>query len=103
MSTQAIPGNRGLASPDTGVSAGKETPKKMKDAALQFEALLLAQMLRSARESGSPAEGEDNSSEAIRDMADQQFAQILAAGGGMGLAKLILQGLSEKPSPEPIK
>ena len=72
-------------------------PKKAADAAKQFEALLIGQMLRTARESG--AEGsfdQDSTSETMFDLADQQFAQMLANQGGFGLAKLIANGLAAK-------
>ena len=81
---------------DTRVNVPKDTSKKVKDAAMQFEALLFSQMLKSARDSGGETEGEDKSSSSIRDMADQQFSQVLASGGGLGLAKLIVQGIGEK-------
>ena len=86
------------AQPDSRVQVAKDTPKKMKDAAMQFEGLLFSQMLKSARNSGGETDGEDKSSESIRDMADQQFSQVLASGGGLGLAKLIVQGLADKPA-----
>jgi Rod binding domain-containing protein len=56
-------------------------------AASQFEALFVAQMLRSVRESAQT--GSDESSSAMRDIADEQFAQALAEGGGLGLARTI--------------
>jgi Rod binding protein len=86
------------AQPDSRVNVARDTPKKIKDAAMQFEALLFSQMMKSARDS----EGEDKSSGSIRDMADQQFSQVLASGGGLGLARLIVQGLADKPA-KPLK
>lgn len=55
--------------------------------ATEFEALLIAQMLKSAR-----AESE-NYTELMRDVAEQQLSAVLAAGGGLGLAKLVMDGL----------
>jgi len=81
-------------------SKAKQTdPAKMKDAARQFEALLISQMLKSARESNSGGWGgetDDKSGDSMMDMAEQQLSQILAAGGGLGLAKLVIQGISPK-------
>jgi peptidoglycan hydrolase FlgJ len=70
-------------------------PKNAAEAAKQFEALMIGQMLRSARETAS-SEGEDSTGETMFDMAGQQFAQMLANNGGFGLAKLITAGLKNK-------
>jgi len=71
------------------------TPKNAEEAARQFEGLLIAQMLRSARESASDSQGEDGDSESstMFDLSDQQFAQMLAQKGGLNLSRLILDGL----------
>jgi Rod binding domain-containing protein len=80
-------------------------PSRTTEAAQQFESLLLAEMLKSAHESasnlgGSDLEGEDDDSEAstMLDVADQQFAQMLAKNGGIGLTRLITKGLEAGPS-----
>lgn len=73
-----------------------EGRKRRCDAAKQFEALLIGQMLRSARQSGSGWLGsEDSSGECATDYAEQQFAAILARNGGLGLAGLITKGLEK--------
>ena len=74
-------------------------PKNAAEAAKQFEALMIAQMLRTAHESASGSldnEDEASSSDAMFDVAGQQFAQVLANSGGLGLAKMIVQGLQPK-------
>lgn len=67
-------------------------PKTPFDAAKQFESLLIAQMLRVARESMS---GDDSNStaETMFDVAGQQFAEMLADRGGFGLSRIIESGL----------
>jgi Rod binding domain-containing protein len=65
---------------------------KVEGAAKQFEALMIAQMLRTAREN---TEDEDSSSSTMLDVADQQFSQVLANNGGLGLATLIVKGLNQ--------
>ena len=68
---------------------------KIGHAAKEFEALLIAQMLRSARESSADSEGdgaETNSS--LKELGEQQFAQSLANSGGLGVAKIVVAGLS---------
>jgi flagellar protein FlgJ len=73
-------------------------PTKVADAAQQFEALLIGQMLRSAREASHDDDG-DNSSETMMDLANQQFSQLLAKNGGLGMAHMIVEGLGKKEKP----
>jgi Rod binding domain-containing protein len=70
---------------------------KIETAAKQFEALMIAQMLRSAREAGSGGLGDENDSSGstMLDVADQQFSQLLANKGGLGLSNLIVKGLNK--------
>ncbi|HEV1284592.1 MAG TPA: rod-binding protein [Bryobacteraceae bacterium] len=65
---------------------------KVEGAAKQFEALMIAQMLRTAREN---TEDQDSSGSTMLDMADQQFSQVLANNGGFGLAKLVVNGINQ--------
>jgi Rod binding domain-containing protein len=76
-------------------SPAEPKPKNATEAARQFEALMIAQMLRTAHESTSSSlDGdEESSSNALYDLAGQQFAEVLAHNGGLGLAKMIVQGL----------
>jgi Rod binding domain-containing protein len=71
-------------------------PRKIEEAASQFESILLAQMLRSVRESaasiGADEEG-DSESSSMLEVAEQQFARMLAQQGGLGLRGLITSGL----------
>jgi Rod binding domain-containing protein len=91
MITGLIPS--GAAIPDL----PQAPPKKAADAAKQFEGLLLGQMLKSARDATSEDE-EDSSSQTMLDVADQQFAQVLANHGGIGLARLAAMGLKQGES-----
>src|SRR3954471_7859723 len=78
-----------------GTAAQGRDPGKVHDAAQQFEALLMGQILRSVRQSGSGwLGGEDSSAECATDFAEQQFAAVLARQGGLGLATLITKGLT---------
>ena len=84
-----------------GAGAGKkDDPAKIRDAAEQFESLLLAQMLQSARDSdgGWLGGGSDSASDCAFSLADQQLAMAMAKGGGFGLAKVVAAGL-EKTQP----
>jgi peptidoglycan hydrolase FlgJ len=72
----------------------KDTPQNVHDAAQQFEALLMGQILRSARQSsGWLGDDADSSAECATDYAEQQFASVLSRQGGLGLADLIAKGL----------
>ena len=73
-------------------------PARLRHAASEFESLLIAGMLRSARESAA-AEADDSdegdSNSPVMELGEQQFAQALADSGGLGLAKIVVVGLSE--------
>ena len=75
----------------------KDDPQKIRESAGQFEALLIGQMLRQVRESGSGGwmgEGEDQAGANMMGLAEEQLAQALASQGGLGLASLVARGLS---------
>ncbi len=78
----------------------QQTPARTREAAAQFEALLIAQMLKSAREASGGLSGmeTDEASSSAMAMAEEQLAQVLAAGGGLGLARLIAGGLESGPA-----
>jgi Rod binding domain-containing protein len=77
----------------TPATAAEAAPKKdLKGAALQFESLLLAQILKTAREE----KGEDSASSTARDMADEHFASALAAQGGVGIARMVTATLQRQ-------
>ncbi len=87
------------ASGATGGTARKpDDPAKIRDAAQQFEALLLGQILRSMRESGKGwlGSGDDPSGDCATEFAEQAFATALAKQGGLGLADLIAAGLTRE-------
>jgi peptidoglycan hydrolase FlgJ len=73
-----------------------DTPAKIRDAAQQFEALLIGQILRTVRESGGWLGNSDSSSDCAMDYAEQQLALVMAQRGGLGLADLIAKGLTRQ-------
>jgi len=77
----------------------KDDPAKVHSAATQFEALLIAQMMKSMHDSegGWLGTGGDESSSSAMEYGQEIFAQAMASGGGLGLAKLVSDGL-QKPS-----
>jgi len=73
---------------------GKVAPKtdKISDTAKQFEALVIGQLLKTAREAsqgGWLGTGDDQTGQLALEMAEQGFAQALAARGGIGIAKMV--------------
>ena len=86
----------GMSFQDALTQASSSNPSKIADAAQQFEALMLGQILKTARESsdgGWLGTGDDHSGELALDMAEQQFAQAMSARGGLGIAKMVTRGL----------
>jgi len=82
--------------------AGKgnvDSPEKIKKAAEQFEALMIAQMLKSSHEtdsSGWLGTGQDQGGETGVQLAEEHFASLLASKGGLGLSKFISANLVRK-------
>jgi len=77
-----------------------DSPEKIKDAASQFEALLIGQILKSAHtDSGDGWGGEsDPASASAMDFANDYFARAMAAKGGLGLTNMIVSGLERQAS-----
>ena len=74
----------------------KTSPAQLLDAARQFESLMIAEMLKCMRDasgSGWLGTGEDASGDSVMGLAQEQFAQALAQNGGLGLSKLVVDGL----------
>ena len=94
----------GATSPPAGTApAGRPEGTKnnaaaLADAASQFEALLITQLLRAARgdSEGWLGAGEDQTAASAMELAEEQFAGALAAQGGLGLASLIVSGLEQR-------
>jgi Rod binding domain-containing protein len=92
--------------PTTGLGIGsfdpaKNSPGKIHDAASQFEALLIGQVLKAAHEGEDDGEGwlgtgEDKTAQSVMGLADEYFARALASRGGFGLAKGISEGLEKR-------
>ncbi len=80
---------------------------KLKQAAGQFEALMITQLLRAAH--GSGAAGwlggeEDAAADSAIGLAEEELARSISQQGGLGFARLIVEGLSKSDggsSPQP--
>ena len=69
---------------------------KIANAAGQFEALLIGEMLKSVREAsddGWLGGGSDSSAESAFGIAENQLAQTISQNGGFGLAKTIQRSI----------
>ena len=97
LATPASPYSVSLHGP--GPSApSKDSPEKIRKAATDFEALLIAQMLKSARESEGgmtgDADEQDETNSTMVELGEQQLAQALSSSGGLGIASIVIAGLT---------
>lgn len=102
MIDSIAPGSLALASMNLDAGSdtkpGPDSPENIRKAATQFEALLIGEVLKSARESdgsGWMGTDEDDAGSILSEVSEQQLSQALAAGGGLGLEKTIANGLSK--------
>lgn len=76
-------------------------PAKIREAAVQFESLLIGQMLKSMHEDegeGWLGTGEDQTASSAMGMADEFLAQSISKRGGLGLANMISRQLDDAAS-----
>jgi len=89
------------ASESTAATTAAAAPenRRLKQAATDFEGLLIAQLLRHARQDGDGGwmgTGEDKSSESMMEMAEESLARMMASQGCLGLASLMQQGVAQQ-------
>ena len=80
---------------------------ELRSAAVQFEALVLTQLIRAAKESGNgnwlnTDEG-DASAGPVMEMAEEYLSQALSSSGSLGLSELITKALQNEPRSAPVK
>jgi Rod binding domain-containing protein len=79
--------------------SASDTPEKIGGVAKQFEALMIEQMLKSARDAtgggwlGSDDDEDDQTGSLVMDLAEQGLSQAMAARGGLGIAKMVTANL----------
>jgi Rod binding domain-containing protein len=81
-----------------------DTPDKIKDAASQFEGLMIGEILKAAHgdsDESSFGGDADPASASAMDFANEYFARAMAAQGGLGLSKMIAAGLQKQATPPP--
>ena len=82
----------------------KDSPEKIKDAASQFEALMIGQILKAAHgdsDEGAFGGDADPASASAMDFANDYFARAMAAKGGLGLSNMIAAGLQKQTASAP--
>jgi Rod binding domain-containing protein len=88
-----------------GEATAPKKPGKVHEAAQQFEALMIGEMMKTARESGSEegwlGGGGGTGDDQATAMAESQFSQALASHGGFGLAKMIEQTINRQHGSAP--
>ena len=101
MADSLIPGilsTPGLATGINSPSQKTDSPQKTKDAAAQFESLLVGQILKSAHEEEGgwlDAGEEDQTAGSAMQMADEYLAKAMTSHGGLGLARMISNSLNQ--------
>jgi|KBSSwiStaDraftv2_1062776.scaffolds.fasta_scaffold1878919_1 Rod binding domain-containing protein len=87
---------------DSLAASGKiSESEKIAEVTRQFEAILLRQILQSARKPmfQSKADGDSAASSVYRDMVTDQLAEAISKDGGFGLARSLQVQLAQQISP----
>jgi flagellar protein FlgJ len=71
---------------------------KLEKTCAEFESIFMIYMLKSMTTTidDDPLLGNDNESKIIKSMFDENLAQEIARGGGMGLGKMLFESLKDK-------
>jgi Rod binding domain-containing protein len=99
-----IPENESFHQALQSASGKTDTPEKIAGVAKQFEAMMIGQILKSAREAsgggwlGSDDDQNDQSGSPLMELAEQGLSQAMAAHGGMGIAKMVTANLERSES-----
>jgi Rod binding domain-containing protein len=94
-----IPANESFHQEFQSASGKTDTPEKISGVAKQFEALMIGQILKSAREAsgggwlGNESDQDDQTGSLVMELGEQGLAQALAAHGGLGIAKMVTASL----------
>ncbi|MEZ5931389.1 MAG: rod-binding protein [Alphaproteobacteria bacterium] len=82
-----------LSAPKVGGAQGADSPNltRAKDAAQEFEAIFLSQMLATMTQELGGAGGVAGGDDVYRDMFTQEVAKMISRSGGIGVADTILQ------------
>jgi Rod binding domain-containing protein len=78
---------------------GKQQNAKLVDAAEQFEAMLMQEMLkpmRSSEGSWDEEKKDDSSSDTISSFGTEAVAKAISKGGGLGIAKQVVRQVTQE-------
>ena len=97
------PSSAESAKPSGAERAGKNDSSELEKAGKEFEALMIAQLLKSVRETGDGGwlgSGGGDSNNSILQLAETQLAQAMAERSAFGIAALVMsqQGLEGRPA-----
>lgn len=90
--TGSLENSRGLLKARGTAGRAEKESLKLTEAAQEFEALLLGQMLKMVREAGSGGwlgSGESRELSSTMELAETQLARALAQSGALGITKLL--------------
>lgn len=79
--------------------SGAELDKiRLKQAAREFESLLLEQMVKEMRSATPKSEllGREKDQELFQEMLDGEFVRLMTESGGIGLADFLVRSLADK-------
>lgn len=86
------------------LKAAEGDPKALKAAARQFEAMFIQTMLKTMRQTHFTSEGDvfgdSTSLKLYQELLDQQWAQTIAGGRGLGFADMIVKRLTQDAANE---
>ena len=82
-------------------SSSVQSRERLEAAAKEFEAMMIQQLLKNAREAGRLYESEDamTGGEGYLEIAEQQFARVLAEKGTFGFARLVVKDVPVRREP----
>lgn len=103
-----ITANTPLLNIPPGNGNGASKPSKLHEAAQQFEALMIGEMMKSVHESSTSgwlgSDGDEGGDNQAMEMAESQFANALAISGGLGLARMVEQSVNiQKNQTQPLR
>lgn len=84
----------------TAAGPRKDSPEKIREAASQFEALLIGEILKASQSEGGGWMGDesDAAGASTADFASEHLARSMASQGGLGLKDMIVKSLARSTS-----
>jgi Rod binding domain-containing protein len=86
-------------SSQSSVGAEKQKNSKLVDAAQQFEAMLMQEMLkpmRAGQNDWSEEKSDDSASDTISSFGTEAVAKAISKGGGLGIAKQVVRQVTKE-------